>query len=72
MAAGGMIGVLGFCETYRTLGDWRSVSIDPKLHEAVLEELASKRRCIRRFGAHFEADVDRDYFHSDESLRKLS
>ena len=72
MAAGGMVGVVGLIETNRTLGDWRSASIDPKRREAVLEQLASKRQCIRRFGAHFETDVDRDDFHSDESLRKLS
>ena len=70
MAAGGMVGVVGLCETHRTLGDWRTAPIDPKPREAVLEELASQRRCIRRFGAHFEADVDRDDFHSDGSLRK--
>ena len=47
MAAGGIVGVVGLRETYRTLGDWRSASIDPKPREAVLEELASKRHCIR-------------------------
>ena len=78
MAAGGMIGVVGLCETERTFGDWRSASIDPKPREAVLKQLASKRHCIRnrhcigRFGAHFKADVDRDYSHGDEGLWKLS
>lgn len=70
VAAGGTVGVVGRCEAHRTLGDGRTAPIDPKPREAVLEELPSQGHCVRRFGAHFEADVDRDDFHGDGSLRE--